>query len=87
MWRIAQEAIVNVERHAGASRLDVVFRSDGTRAVLEVRDDGRGFALGAGRSDSYGMLGLRERASAIGARLDIDSAVGRGTVVRCRLDR
>jgi signal transduction histidine kinase len=86
MWRIAQEAIVNVERHAEATRLDIVLRSDGTRAALEVRDNGRGFTPGSGRADSFGMLGLRERASAIGARLDIESHPGQGTVIRCRLN-
>ena len=49
-------------------------------------DDGRGFPLGrAGRIDSYGMVGMRERADAIGAHLEFDSTQGRGTTVRCRL--
>lgn len=87
LWRIAQEAIVNVERHAKASRLEVVWRTDGRRAELEVVDDGTGFPTGtAGRLDSYGILGMRERASSIGATLDITSADGRGTRVRCHLD-
>lgn len=85
LWRIAQEAIVNVERHASATSVEVRFRSDGHRALLEVRDNGRGFSSGAGRVDSYGMLGLRERASAIGAKLDIESRPGHGTLVRCRI--
>lgn len=86
MWQIAQEAIVNVERHAKARHLVVRWHSDGHDAVLEVIDDGRGFSNNAGRSDSYGMRGLRERANAIGARLEITGTAGQGTTVRCRLE-
>ena len=86
MWQIAQEAIVNVERHARARHLVVRWSSDGVRAVLEVIDDGRGFSANAGRIDSYGMRGLRERANAIGARLEIAGTPGQGTTVRCRLE-
>ena len=87
-WRIAQEAITNAERHSGASRIDVSWKCDDRLAVLEVSDDGRGLAsTNAGRPDSYGILGMRERADAIGASLEFDSAPGRGTTVRCRLVR
>jgi signal transduction histidine kinase len=86
MWRIAQEALVNVERHANARRIQVRWRCDGRSAALEVVDDGDGFPPGkAGRLDSYGMIGMRERASSIGATLDIMSAPGKGTAVRCML--
>ena len=87
MWRIAQEAISNVERHARASRVSVQWRCDGSTALLVVADDGQGFPIGkAGRLDSYGMLGMRERADAIGAALEFESVQGRGTTVRCRLE-
>jgi signal transduction histidine kinase len=87
MWRVAQEAISNVERHARASHLSVRWRCDGTNALLVVTDDGQGFPVGkAGRVDSYGMLGMRERADAIGAVLEFESEQGRGTTVRCRLE-
>jgi signal transduction histidine kinase len=87
LWRIAQEAITNVERHARARQLSVLWECDGRRALLQVADDGRGFPVGrAKRMDAYGMLGMRERADSIGARLDITSAPGEGTRVRCQLD-
>jgi signal transduction histidine kinase len=87
MWRIAQEAISNVERHSRASHLSVQWRCDGTNALLVVTDDGHGFPIGrSGRVDSYGMVGMRERADAIGAVLEFDSQQGRGTTVRCRLE-
>jgi signal transduction histidine kinase len=86
LWRIAQEAITNVERHARATSVRVTWRSDGRSGLLEVSDDGQGLvATGAGRPDSYGILGMRERAAVIGATLEIDSAPGAGTTVRCRL--
>ena len=58
----------------------------GEAAALEIADDGKGFPVGkAGRIDSYGIMGMRERASSIGATLEMHSEEGRGTVVRCFL--
>jgi signal transduction histidine kinase len=88
MWRIAQEAITNVERHAKANLVTVRWRCDGRTAELFVKDDGIGFPSGrAGRLDSYGVLGMRERASSIGASLDISGEADKGTTVRCELRR
>lgn len=87
MWRIAQEALVNVERHAQASRASVTWRCDGKQAVLEVTDNGKGFSASSGRLDSYGVLGMRERASSIGATFDLNSSPGEGTTVRCSLEQ
>ncbi|HYF46569.1 MAG TPA: GAF domain-containing sensor histidine kinase [Acidimicrobiales bacterium] len=88
MWRIAQEALVNVERHAEATQARVVWRCNGKSAALEVLDNGKGFPVGkAGRLDSYGILGMRERASSIGATVEVASASGRGTRVRCLLQQ
>ena len=79
LWRIAQEAITNVERHARASTVAVSWQSDGRNAVLSVIDDGIGFPDGkAGRLDSYGVMGMRERAASIGATLDIAANRARG---------
>lgn len=87
MWRITQEAITNIERHARATKVKVTWRCDGERAAVRISDDGVGFEIGrAGRLDSYGMLGMRERASSIGATLDVHSAPGRGTTITCILD-
>ncbi len=86
MWRIAQEALTNVERHAKATRVRVLWRCNGQAAALEVADDGAGFPAGrAGRLDSYGIMGMRERAASIGATLDVLSEPGKGTRVRCYL--
>jgi len=86
MWRIAQEALTNVERHARATRARVLWRCNGTSAALEITDNGQGFPIGkAGRLDSYGILGMRERASSIGATLELSSQVSKGTRVRVSL--
>ena len=88
MWRIAQEAITNIERHAGASEVRVIWRCNGDSAALDITDNGQGFPIGtAGRLDSYGIVGMRERASSIGATLDITSQPGKGTRVRASLIR
>ncbi|MBX3283973.1 MAG: GAF domain-containing sensor histidine kinase [Acidimicrobiales bacterium] len=86
LWRIAQEAITNVERHAQAHKVTVTWRCDGRHALLLVVDDGVGFPEGrAGRLDSYGILGMRERAASIGASLDVTGVSGVGTTVRCEI--
>ena len=86
LWRIAQEALVNVNRHAQASTATVRWTCTPESATLEVTDDGVGFPVdGAGRLDSYGILGMRERASSVGASLEVISAPGEGTTIRCVL--
>ncbi len=86
MWRVTQEALANVERHASATAVRVVWRCDGHRALVDITDNGVGFEQGrAGRLDSYGLLGMRERAASVGASFEIVSAPGRGTRVRCTL--
>jgi PAS domain S-box-containing protein len=86
-FRIAQEAMTNALRHAGASRLAVALRVDDGALVLSVRDDGHGFDLGAAarraaRGESAGLSGMEERAQLAGGRLEMTSAPGRGTEVR-----
>src|SRR6478609_8293918 len=86
LWRIAQEAVTNVERHAKASKVVVTWQSDGGRALLLIADDGIGFPTSrAGRLDSYGIVGMRERAASIGATLDIAGTPDVGTTVRCEV--
>ncbi len=87
LWLIAQEAIVNAERHASASHIDVVYEVRDGEIVVQVADDGRGIAMNSGRPDSYGLRGLRERAAAIGGRIEITTNDGQGTIVRCRVPR
>ncbi len=85
LWHVAQEAIINVERHAEATSLSVTWHCDGNIALLVVKDDGRGFGPNEGRQDSYGLRGLRERCAAIGALLNISSSSAEGTTITVRL--
>ncbi|MGH9022121.1 MAG: GAF domain-containing protein [Acidimicrobiia bacterium] len=87
LWRILQEATENVTRHAGASTLEVSWRIDPTSASLEVRDDGRGFIPTNAIPEAPGIARMRERANALGARLDVVSSPGMGTLVRVELDQ
>jgi signal transduction histidine kinase len=80
LFRILQEALRNIEQHAGADRAWITWEVDGRRASLEVLDNGHGFDPNdAGRPGSYGLVGMRERADEIGARLRVDAEPGRGT--------
>jgi len=81
VYRVAQEALTNVARHAGATHVDLDLRGEAGRTTLTVRDDGRGMSPESLRS-SNGIRGMRERAMLIGASLAIDSRPGQGTEVR-----
>jgi signal transduction histidine kinase len=86
IWRVAQEAVTNVERHAKANRITVTWRCDGDHGLLKVVDDGVGFPRSStGRLDSYGILGMRERAASIGATLEVEGSPGVGTTVTCEV--
>jgi signal transduction histidine kinase len=88
LYRIAQEAMNNVVKHARAGQAELSLRSardpvTGGRAVeLEIRDDGRGFDAQDVPPDHLGLGIMRERAEAIGARLEVESGTGQGTRVR-----
>jgi len=82
LLRIGQEAVANAVRHAAASRIDVQLIYESSRISLQVEDDGRGFTPEAnGLQGHYGLRGLRERASEIGAALELHSSPGTGTRV------
>ena len=87
LQRVAQEAIHNVKKHAGARQLSVRLEYHTDSIVLEVRDNGRGGAVqnnaGTGQGH-YGLTGMRERAEAIGGALEIESEPGSGTAIRLR---
>jgi signal transduction histidine kinase len=74
--------MTNIARHARATRVYVTMMRDARGLVLNVSDNGCGFdPAAAGTRDSYGLLGMSERARLIGASLQIDSEPGSGTVV------
>lgn len=79
LYRVAQESLTNVARHAEASRVELALRGTPDGVLLRIRDDGRG--LGRSR-EGAGMRGMRERALLAGARLAIESRHGGGAEVR-----
>ena len=84
VYRVVQEALSNVTRHADAHHVSVEILARGARAAVRVRDDGRGFHPGAapdGR-EPLGLVGMRERALLAGGCLAVTSAPGRGTTVQ-----
>ena len=89
LWRITQEALGNVARHARASALEVTWKCDGRHGRLVVADNGDGFDPGGvttAASATSGMTAMRERANAIGARLVVDSHPGGGTWIQIEID-
>lgn len=83
VFRIAQESLNNVRRHAQARHVGIRLAQEGDQWMLTVRDDGHGFDP-ARRRHGYGVLGMEERARLLGGRLEVDSAPGRGTEVSLR---
>jgi PAS domain S-box-containing protein len=86
LYRIAQEALTNVAKHAHASRVDVFLESRDGYLVLVVEDDGVGFdpEHAATRERGIGLLGMRERAGLIGAQFELESRPGEGTSIFVR---
>ena len=82
LFRIAQEALANVGRHAHATDVAITVRAREQRVQLVVRDDGQGFDATAAQTGRYGLLGMRERARLLGGTLRVEGRAGRGTVVR-----
>jgi len=87
LYRIAEEALSNVERHANAGQVDVRLDCGADRVDLVIRDDGTGFDLAAVDLARYGLTGMRERAAMIGAEVEVNSRPGGGTEVWCQLKR
>lgn len=86
IYRIVQEALTNVARHADASRVEVRLRERPEELLLEIRDDGRGIT-GEEVSDphSLGLIGIRERAVMAGGTVHFEGVAGRGTIVSVRI--
>lgn len=86
LYRIAQEGLANVIRHAEATEVEVSLAVENDTAVLEIRDNGKGMSREQiASSRSLGILGMRERAQLLGGSVTIDSRPGEGTCVRATL--
>jgi two-component system NarL family sensor kinase len=86
VYRIAQEALQNVVKHAGATKARLRLLTHGDTITLEIEDDGQGFQPGASHATStgYGLPGMRERAELLGGTLEVKSYPAQGTLLRLR---
>lgn len=83
LFRVAQESLTNVAKHAGATRVGVTLSYTGTEVLLDVRDDGRGFAKKDGTG--FGLTSMRQRIRGVGGHMEVQSAPGEGTSVSARV--
>ena len=88
LYRIMQEALTNIAKHAGAENVDILLERRNDHISLIVEDDGVGFeaeqAFGAG-DKGLGLIGMRERAALVGGTLEIESSMGNGATVVVRI--
>jgi len=85
LFRILQEALTNVMRHAQAHTVELRLEREGDDLCLTVADDGVGFVATPGRSASFGLVGMRERVLMMGGSLRLDSQLGEGTTLTVRI--
>lgn len=82
IFRIVQESLTNISRYAKARQVDITMEQHDNQLFLQVRDNGQGFGLAdVASKKTYGLLGMRERALALGGKLEINSAPGQGTTI------
>jgi signal transduction histidine kinase len=81
LYRIVQEALTNVAKHADATRISILLMRKDEAAVLVVEDDGKGFDPGEIRPESLGIAGMRERVGLLGGQLRLEGAPGKGTTL------
>ena len=86
VFRILQEALTNIAKHAGASQVEISIGEINGEVRLSIADNGLGFSVTDPRkSDSFGLMGVRERVYMLNGSVDIDSAPGHGTVINVRI--
>jgi PAS domain S-box-containing protein len=82
VFRIVQESLTNIARHAQASEVRIGIERNETYFLLEVRDNGKGFEPGKRKQKSFGLVGIRERVLVLNGKLEICSAPGLGTAIK-----
>jgi signal transduction histidine kinase len=81
LYRVIQEALTNIVKHSGASRVSVLLQKQTGKVIAIVEDDGAGFDPSSTRADAVGLAGMRERVSLAGGRLQVESSPGAGTTL------
>ena len=85
LFRILQEALTNVMRHAQAHTVELTLSVQGRELCLSISDDGQGFVPAGGRPTSFGLVGMRERVLMLGGTLALHSVPGEGTTLTVRV--
>ncbi|SDZ33204.1 two-component system, NarL family, sensor histidine kinase DegS [Evansella caseinilytica] len=85
LFRFVQEAVQNAQKHADATEIQVKVELSVNKAIVVVKDDGKGFDPSVKKENSFGLLGMRERVNMLDGHLDIDSTPGRGTLLMVQI--
>jgi len=86
VFRISQESLTNVLRHAGASKVAISVKLEADHYCLEIQDNGQGFdVLAPRKTKSFGLLGIQERAIMLGGETSVASSPGQGTLIKVRI--
>ncbi len=89
LYRVAQEALVNIVRHSKADHATLTIRKRNNILTMKIRDDGKGFAINAPKSGTnklrLGLLGMRERVEMVGGKFLLESSPGKGTTIQVKL--
>ncbi|MEX3822566.1 AAA family ATPase [Paraburkholderia sp. BR14262] len=85
LFRLVQEALTNVARHAAAPHVVIMLERTGDCCLLEVRDDGRGFDVQPAKKGSFGLAGMEERVLMLGGQINVISSPGAGTTIKVKL--
>ena len=89
LYRVAQEALTNVARHAQASRAEVSIQKLHGAVCMKIKDDGKSFqverVLHAKKNKRLGLLGMRERVEMVGGTFTVESAPGKGTTIQAQI--
>jgi signal transduction histidine kinase len=85
LYRVVQEALTNVVKHAGAGHVSIVVTSSDSSVAVTIDDDGTGFDPASVRADALGLLGMRERLALVGGTLTVESSRDAGTTLAARV--
>jgi signal transduction histidine kinase len=85
LYRVVQEALTNIVKHAGAEHVSIVIRSREKSVAATIDDDGRGFAAEDVRAEALGLLGMRERLALVGGTLEVESSRDSGTTIAAQV--
>ena len=81
LFRVLQECLANIVRHAEAKKVEIELRCEGGAWLLSIRDDGVGFSPDLKKHGSFGLIGMRERVQILGGRFAVTTALGEGTLI------